>query len=66
MRAYPNNNAGGAGDTGIPLQEQFARGLESNAVREYVWDQRPADYAAMLTAAQNKMATITMMATAAD
>ena len=65
MRGYPNNNARGTGDAGILLRERFTRGLESNAICKYIWDQSPAEYAAMLTAAQNKMATITMMATTA-
>ena len=66
LRAYPGSSPSGAGNDGIQLRERFARGLESNVIREYVWDQRPANYSEMLTSAQNKLATITMMAAAKD
>ena len=64
LRAYPGSSAAGTGAEGIQLRERFARGLESDTIREYVWDQRPTNYANMLTSAQNKLATLTMMATA--
>ncbi len=64
LRAYPGSSPSGAGTRGIQLRERFARGLESHVIREYVWDQRPDNYADMLSAAQNKLATLTMMASA--
>ncbi len=64
LRAYPGQAADGVGAAGIPLRERFIKGLESDVIKEYVWDHRPADYAACLASAQNKMATLTMMADA--
>lgn len=62
LRAYP-----GAGvdidPGGQLLRDQYAKGLDNPAIREFVFDRRPATYAASLEAAQSKQATVLLMAT---
>lgn len=62
MRAYPGANPQGAGDAGLMLRERFIKGLDNDVLKEYVWDHRPANFGECLTHAENKMATLTMMA----
>ena len=64
QRAFPGINL----DIGAPgqiVRDQFTSGLAHHDVREYVWDHRPATYAAVLEAAQRKHATLKLQGTTA-
>lgn len=56
-RAYPNGNPGDR-----QLINRFILGLKDPQVREYTWDQRPANYTDAVTAANNKTASKAVLA----
>jgi len=58
VSAYPGEDV----NTSRTLIDRFVLGLTNAKVMEYVWDQRPATFAAALESANNKAASIAILA----
>lgn len=60
LRAFPGVDTN-AGATGQMLRDRYIGGLDQRAVKEFLWDRRPDNYADCLTLAQTKEATLKLM-----
>lgn len=58
VRAYPNETV----DTSRTLIDRFTLGLKNGKLAEFVWDKRPATFSEALNAANDKVASLAVLA----